>query len=153
QPGSVSQLSGLAAQRVEQIARIFAFAIEDLFSIVHEQALKIGHKRQVVQLRGQWAEVDPGSWRKRTDFKACVAFSAGNKDAQINRLMAIQLAQKEALTLGIPVCTPENYYETLTELTKAADFASPNRFWTNPQDIPRPPPQPPEAIVVQSLKN
>ncbi len=153
QPGTVSQLSGLAAQRVEQIARILAFAIEDLFSIVHELALKLGHKRQVLQLNGAWAEVDPGSWRKRTDFKTCVAFSAGNKDSQVARLMAIADRQKEALTLGIPVCSPENYYNTLSELTKAADFAAPERFWTDPKTIPPAPPKPDPKIVVAEMQN
>ncbi len=153
QPGTVSQLSGLAAQRVEQIARILAFAIEDLFSIVHEQALKLGHKRQTLQLNGQWAEVDPGSWRRRTDFKICVAFSAGNKDSQVARLMTIANAQKEALTLGIPVCNAENYYNTLAELTKAADFASPERFWTDPKTMPQQPPKPDPKIVVAQMQN
>jgi hypothetical protein len=153
QPGTVSQLSGLAAQRVEQIARILAFAIEDLFSIVHEQTLKLGHKRQVVQLNGQWAEVDPGAWRRRTDFKVCVAFSAGNKDSQVARLMAIANQQKEALTLGIPVCNAENYYNTLAELTKAADFAAPERFWTDPKSMPPQPPKPDPKIVVAEMQN
>ncbi len=153
QPGTVSQLSGLAAQRVEQIARILAFAIEDLFAIVHEQALKLGHKRQTLQLAGQWAEVDPGAWRRRTDFKICVAFSAGNKDSQVARLMAIADRQKDALTLGIPVCSPENYYNTLAELTKAADFAAPERFWTDPKTIPPQPPKPDPKIVVAEMQN
>lgn len=153
QPGTVSQLSGLAAQRVEQIARILAFAIQDLFSIVHEQTLKLGSKRQVVQLGGQWAEVDPGSWRRRNDFKICVAFSAGNKDSQVARLMAIADRQKEALTLGIPVVSPENYYNTLAELTKAADFAAPERFWTDPKTAPPKPPTPDPKIVTAQLAN
>ena len=154
QPGTVNQMTSMAAQRVEQIARILAFAIEDLFSIVHEQVLKMGHKRQMVQLAGQWTEVDPGSWRKRTDFKTCVAFSAGNKDGQISRLMAMAQKQAEALQLGIPVVTPENYYNTLVELTKAGDFASPDRFWTDPaKQPPKPPPPPPPAIVAAQIKS
>ncbi len=152
-PGTVSQLSGMAAQRVEQIARILAFAIEDLFSIVHEAALKLGHKRQTLQLAGEWVEVDPGSWKRRTDFKICVAFSAGNKDSQVARLMAIADKQKEALTLGIPVCNAENYYNTLAELTKAADFASPERFWTDPKTMPQQPPKPDPKIVVAEMQN
>ena len=151
QPGTVNQMTSMAAQRVEQIARILAFAIEDLFSIVHEQVLKMGHKRQTVQLMGNWVEVDPGSWKKRTDFKACVAFSSGNKDSQIARLMAILEKQQLALEQGIPVCTPENYYNTLVELTKAADFAAPDRFWTDPAKAPPkpPPPPPPQVIAAQ----
>jgi hypothetical protein len=154
QPGTVNQMTSMAAQRVEQIARILAFAIEDLFSIVHEQVLKMGHKRQVVQLLGNWVEVDPGGWQRRTDFKACVAFSSGNKDAQVSRLMVMLQKQAEALTTGIPVCTPENYYNTLVELTKAADFAQPERFWTDPAKAPpKPPPPPPEQIVVAQINS
>ena len=66
--------------------------------------------------------------------------------------MAMAAKQVEALEAKIPVCTPQNYYETLMELTKAADFASPDRFWTDPQKIPAPPPQPPEAIIVAQIK-
>ena len=85
QPGTVNQLSSMAAERVVQIARILAFGIEDLFSIIHEQVLKMGHKRETMQLAGKWVEVDPGAWKKRTSFKIAVAFAAGNKDAQIGR--------------------------------------------------------------------
>ncbi len=144
----VQTLATMAAQRVEQIARILAFAIEDLFSIIHEQVLKMGHKRQVVQLQGKWAEVDPGSWQKRTDFKICVAFSAGNKDAQISRLMTMLQQQFQCVEFKLPVASAENIYETLVELTKAADFAAPNRFWTDPKTLPpAPPPPPPEQVI------
>jgi len=146
QPGTVNQFSGMAAERVTQMARILAFAIEDLFSIVHELVLKMGHKRQTVQLRGKWVEVDPGSWKKRNKFKSCVAFSAGNRDAMLGRLAIIAAKQVEALEAKIPVVTPENYYATLMEMTKAADFSSPERFWTDPSTIPPAPPMPPPEI-------
>lgn len=147
QPGTVNQLSSMAAERVVQIARILAFAIEDLFSIIHEQVLKMGHKRESIQIAGKWVEVDPGSWKKRTAFKIAVAFAAGNKDAQIGRLMALAQKQMEALVAGVPVVTPENYYTTLTELTKAIDFTAVDRFWTDPIKMPpKPPPPPPDAV-------
>jgi hypothetical protein len=145
QPGTVNQLSSMAAERVIQIARIMAFAVEDLFSIIHEQVLKLGHKRQTVQLKGQWVDVDPGAWKKRNKFKICVAFSAGNRDAHLARLMALAAKQMEALAAKIPVLTPENYYNTLVELTKAADL-NPDAFWTDPKSIPQPPPGPPPEI-------
>lgn len=153
QPGAVNQISSLAAERVVQIARILAFAIEDLFAIIHEQVLKMGHKRETIQLNGQWVEVDPGSWKKRNKFKICVAFASGNKDAQMSRLLLILTKQLEALQLGIPVTTPENYYNTLTELTKAGDFSAPAMFWTDPKlQPPKPPPPPPEGIIQAQIK-
>jgi hypothetical protein len=153
QPGVVNQLSTMAAERVVQIAPVFAFAIEDLFSIVHEQVLKMGHKRQTIQLKGQWVDVDPGAWKKRNKFKICVAFSAGNRDAQLARLMLIAQKQIETMEMKIPVCTPENLYNTLVEITKAADFSSPGEFWTDPKMIPQPPPQPPEAIQKELISS
>lgn len=154
QPGTVNQLSSMAAERVVQIARVLAFAIEDLFSIVHEQVLKMGHKRETLQIAGKWVEVDPGSWKKRDSFKIAVAFAAGNKDAQIGRLMALAQKQVEALQLGLPVVTPENYYTTLMELTKAIDFTATDRFWTDPVKMPpKPPPPPPTDLVKAQMDN
>jgi hypothetical protein len=50
--------------------------------------------------------------------------------------------------MGLPIASPENIYETCVELTKAADFAAPNRFWTDPKTLPpAPPPPPPEGVI------
>jgi hypothetical protein len=150
QPGTVNQVSSIAAERVVQIARILAFAIEDLFAIVHEQVLKMGHKRETVQLAGKWVEVDPGAWKKRNRFKICVAFSAGNRDAQMARLNNVLAQQAQSMELKLPVCTAENYYNTLVELTKAADFMSPDRFWTDPAKMAPPPPPPPPPEIIKT---
>lgn len=142
----IQQLSSMAAQRVEQIARIMASAVEDLCSIVHELVLKGGHKKETVKLRNNWVEVDPSSWRRRTDFKISVGFAAGNKDAMVQRLMLILQTQEKAMAGGLSIVNEQNVYETVMELTKAADFSSPDRFWTNPQGVQKPPP-PPDPII------
>ncbi len=144
----IQQLSSMAAQRVEQIARIMACGVEDLFSIVHELILKSGHKKEVVKLSNQWVEVDPSQWKKRTDFRVSVGYAAGNRDAQVQKLIFMAAKQLEALTAGLPVATPDNYYETMVELTKASDFSAPQRFWTNPKQIPPPPPPQPDPTVL-----
>lgn len=152
QPGTVNQISSMQAERVVQIARVLAFGIEDLFAIIHEQVLKMGHKKESLQIGGQWVEVDPGAWRKRTDFKIAVAFAAGNKDAQIQRLQYQAQNQFNALVNGIPVCTPENYYQTMMELSRATDFTASGRFWTEPTKMPpKPPPPPPDSVVTTQM--
>lgn len=151
----IQQLSTMAAQRVEQIARCFAFGIEDLCAILHELILKSGHKAEVVKLRGKWVEVDPSTWKSRNDFRISVGFSAGNKDAQVARLMMIGQQQKEAAAMGLPIASPQNMYETALELTKASDFSTPERFWTDPATLPpAQPPQPdPTVMAVEQLKS
>lgn len=144
----IQQLSTMAAQRVEQIARIMACGVEDLFSIVHELILKGGHKKEVVKLNNSWVEVDPASWKKRYDFRISVGYAAGNKDALVAKLMMIASMQEKALAGGLPIVTPQNAYETALELTKASDFSAPQRFWTNPKEIPPPEPPKPDPTIV-----
>jgi hypothetical protein len=103
-----------------------------------------------VQIRGQWVEVDPATWKKRKDFNVTVGYAAGNKDAMVQRLMMIASKQIEALQLGVPVCTPQNYYETQVEITKASDFTTPERFWTDPAKMPAKPPPPPDPLIAQA---
>lgn len=147
---AINQLTTMAAQRVELIARIFAVGVLDVFSILHEVILKSGHKKEVVQMKGEWVEVDPATWKKRKDFDVTVGYAAGNKDSMVQKLMLIATKQIEALQLGLPVVQPSNYYETLVELTKAADFSSPDRFWSDPKNAPPKPPPPPDPIIVQA---
>lgn len=148
QPGTVNQISSMAAQRVKLLARIFGMCIEGVASDLHECILKSGHKKEVIQVRGEWVEVDPAAWKKRKDFKTVVGYAAGNKDAMVARLMMIGNAQKEALMGGLPIVTPENVYETMTELVKASDFSNPDRFFTDPKKVPPKGPPQPDATVM-----
>jgi hypothetical protein len=149
----IQTLTTMAAQRVEQIARVIGSSIEDLARIVHEVILRGGHRAEVVKMRGQWIEVDPSTWKKRTDFKIAVGFAAGNKDAMVNRLQMIVAAQMQAVQLGMPIVKPDNIYETMLELTKASDMSTPERFWTDPNSVPPEPPPPDPNIVRAEMDN
>jgi hypothetical protein len=150
----IQQLSTMAAQRVEQIARHFANGVEETFSILHEIILKSGHKKDVVKLSGEWITVDPTSFRSRTDFRISVGFAAGNKDAAVSRLMLIAQMQEKAAAGGLPIVTPDNMFETAMELTKASDFSAPQRFWTNPKNAPpKQPPQPDVTVMAAEQEN
>lgn len=155
QPGTVNQISSMAAQRVKLLARIFGMCIEGIASDLHECILKSGHKKEQVQLKGTWTEVDPSAWKKRKDFKTVVGYAAGNKDAMVTKLMMIGNAQKEALMGGLPIVTPENVYETMSELVKASDFSTPDRFFTHPSKMPpKGPPQPdPTVMAAEKMKS
>lgn len=145
---AINQLSTMAAQRVEQIARNFANGVTELFSILHEIVLKAGHKSETVKLRGKWVEINPAEWRSRSDFKISVGYAAGNKDALVSRLQLIASQQMAALQLGLPIVNPRNLYETNIELAKAADMSSPERFFQDPSQAPPPKPPQPDVTVV-----
>lgn len=138
----INQLSTMAAQRVEQIARVFAPGIEYLFQVAHELLIKHGHKRDVVKLRGQWVEIDPSTWQHGRDMRVCVGYGAGNKDMLVARLMNMWAIQTSPPAQMSGLATPSNLYETAVALTKASDFTAPEKFWNNPAVNPPPPPPP-----------
>jgi hypothetical protein len=106
----------------------------------------------MIQIKGKWVEVNPGEWRQRTAFKIAVAFSAGNKDQQMAHLMQQSQLQLTALQMGLPIVTPANVYGTMIEVTKTAGLSSPDRFWTDPTQIPPRPPQVPEGVQSAQIK-
>jgi hypothetical protein len=144
----IQQLSTMAAQRVEQIARIFACGVEELFSVCHELILKSGHTQEVVRLRGGWVQVDPSQWKERSDMKISVGFAAGNKDAMVARLTSIWQLQQASMQMGLPIVKPENMHRTALELVKASDFSQPDGFFTDPKTVQPPPPPQPDITVM-----
>jgi hypothetical protein len=144
----IQQLSSMAAQRVEEIARHFSNGIEHLFRVLHALVLKGGHRSESLKLGGEWVDIDPSTWRRRTDFRITVGYAAGNKDALISRLMMIASMQEKAAVGGLPIVQPKNFYETAIELTKASDFSLPDRFWTDPAQAPKQSPPQPDVTVM-----
>jgi len=141
---AIAQLSSAAQQRVELIARVFAEGVKELFQVVHELCIKHNHKESVVKLRNQWVSINPSEWKRRQDLKIAVGLGTGNKEQLMTNLMNILKEQKEALGAG--VTEPSKIYNTLSELTKAAGFANPEKFWTQPQPGPMPPPPNPDEV-------
>lgn len=148
----IGQLSTMAAQRVEQIARVFANGVEDLFSIAHELIIREGHQKEVVRLRGQWVEIDPSNWKTGRDMRVVAPFAAGNKDALLQRLMILRGIHAEALAGGLPIVTPDDSYELALEISKAMDVRG-QKFFTAPDQIPQPEPPPDYTMMALEIEN
>ena len=145
----IGQLSTMAAQRVELIARLFANGVEELFKIAHELVIKSGYQAEAVKLRGKWVTVDPKQWRTGRDMSVVAPFAAGNKDSLIQRLMIIGQIHEKALAGGLPIVDLTNAYNLALELTKAADLPG-HKFFTDPRSIKPAPPKP--DPVMEALK-
>lgn len=143
---AMSQMGNASAQKVEQIARMMAPAVEYLFGCVHELLLKHGSKEEVVKLAGKWVSVNPSNWRKRKDLKLSVGLGSGNKDTVLGHLEG--MFQKQMLLLPMGVTDPGLIYNTVSEMSKMAGFGSPDMFWKVPGP-PQPQPPPPEIIKEQ----
>lgn len=142
----IGQLSTMAAQRVEDMARLFSHGFRRLFALAHELVIKSGHQEETVRLRGQWVNINPTQWRTGRDMRITAPFAAGNKDALLQRLMVLKGIHAEALAAGLPIVTPEDSYELALEIAKAADVAG-DKFFTDPKMIP-PPPEPVDHTMI-----
>lgn len=139
----VAQLTNQAAQRVEHYARMFAPAVEYLFSVVLELIQKHANKPAILKLRGQWVAVDPKAWMTKRDVRISVGVGAGNKDSMLAQLS--MTLQEQMVLSQVGLAKPENLYETVIEKMKLQGFANPQKFYTDPrQSPPPPPPIPPE---------
>ena len=150
----VGQLSTMAAQRVEDIARLFGIGFKRLFSIAHELMIKSGHQGETIKLRGQWTDVDPTQWRTGRDMRVVAPFAAGNKDSLLNRLMIVASIHEKALAAGLPIVDTEDAYNLALEIGKAADLPA-TKFFTDPSTIPPPEPAPDytaDALMIENKK-
>lgn len=145
----IGQLSSMAAQRVEQIARIFANGFERLFSLAHELIIKSGHQAETVRLRGQWVNIDPTQWQAGRDMTVTAPFAAGNKDALLQRLMIVAGFHEKALAGGLPIVDAQDSYALALEMSKAADLNG-EKFFTDPSTVP--PKEPPPDYTMLALE-
>lgn len=148
---AIGQLSTMASQRVEQIARIFGNGMEKLFSICHELVIKSGHSMEAIKLNGEWIDVDPNQWRTGRDMKVVAPYAAGNKDSLLQRLMMISQIHEKALMGGLPIVDAVDAYELALEIASAADVPG-ERFFTDPRTVPPKEPPPDHTMIALEIE-
>lgn len=148
----VGQLSTMAAQRVEQIARLFANGVERLFSLAHELVIKSGHKAETVRLSGQWVDIDPTAWKTSRDMRIVAPFAAGNKDSLVQRLMLHLSIHEKALAAGLPIVDQGDAYELAKMIASATDVPG-DRIYTDPSTVEPPPPEPDPTMIALEIEN
>ena len=148
----VTQLMGMAQERVMLIARLFAeTGVKELFLVVHALVRKHSMQADIMRLRDKWVPVDPRAWRERKDMTVSVGLGTGNRIEMLQHLQMIIAAQMQLFPLGI--ARPKNIYNAVAQLSKNAGFRDTTQFWTDPeqQNVPPMPQAPdPEATKAQA---
>ncbi|UOD28776.1 hypothetical protein INH39_25545 [Massilia violaceinigra] len=150
----VNIVTNRADSRVEIIARQFAeTGYTDLFKRMLKLVSQYQNKAEMVKLGGKWQNVDPREWTNQFDMTINVGLGTGNKDQQVQHLMALKQAQAEGLQIGI--CKPQHVYNADIKLAEALGFKSGDQFFHDPSAPPDPnappePPPPPNPDVVKA---
>jgi len=134
--------------RLDLIARNFAEGWVEMFRLMLKLVCQYQDKKTEIRLGLDWKSVDPREWRNQFDVNINVGLGVGNKDQQVQHLMAVIGQQEKVNAIG--VATPENIYNASAELAKLTGQRNGDKFFTNPAKAPPPPPKPdPEVIKGQ----
>ena len=147
----INQIMNAAQQRIELIARLFAEGgVKQLFLLIHGLVRRHENKEQIVQIRNQWVPINPREWVKRTDLSISVGLGTGNKNEKLGHL--VNAFQMSANLVPLGIVNPVNMYNLMKEVYINAGFKDPEKFLSDPSQMPPMPPQPNPLIQVEQIK-
>jgi hypothetical protein len=142
----INIITNRSDERVELIARVFAeTGVRELFLKILKLVSEYQTTSTVMQVSGQWLQVNPREWATQFDFTVNVGLGTGNKDQVVQHLMALNQVQGQALQLGY--ATPQNLYNSATKLAENLGFKQPDQFFTDPSQQQPQEPQPDPALI------
>jgi len=152
----LSQIMTAAAARVELLARIIAqTGIRSLAKNVYQTLKESPMKAFEVLLDdGDWMSIDPNEFHEDLDVEVVVGLGVGAAQERVQNLQMLLDLQSQIVERGYGdyLVTAKNVYETLDELVDSMEFAVPNRFFSNPDEMEQPPPKPAPQVEVQKMK-
>lgn len=158
----VSLIQEAAAQRVELIARIFAFSVEKHVRGILGLIKKHAQQERIIRVSGAPLQADPAQWKHDMTVSVSVGLGTGNKDQIMSHLMALLNVQQQIVMsqggISGPLVYGKNIYDTVSKLSENAGFKS-NWAVQDPTVPPPPsvtgPPQPPkpdpQAAAAQAM--
>lgn len=149
--GAVSKLMTMANQRVQLLARVLAeTGFKPLFNRILRLLVKHQDKPRMMKLRGRWVAMDPRAWNVGMDFIPDVGLGTGDK-TEIRVAMGEVLAMQEKLKAHPDpaisgMVQAKNIYNALKQSVRGAGLKSVEPYFTDPDTVQAPPPQPPDPM-------
>lgn len=138
QQSVLNSATDLGKMKIEAVARIFAeTGIKSLLLHIHELCLKHQDKSKMVQLRNEWVEIDPTSWRTRFDMTVKIGLGIGTREQNLMHLTSIWDKQMALMQMGGAgtLVTPQNLFNTAAEMVKNANLKDPNMFFSQAESF------------------
>ncbi len=140
QQGVMHQATDLALAKVELMAQSAAeTGFKSLFLHIEELVSENIRESRTVNIRDEFVEIDPRSWRRRQDMTVNIGLGVGSKErARLNldRIFAKQTQLWEAGGKNV-LLEPEHIYNSLAEDAKQSGFL-PAMFYKRPEPGPAP---------------
>ena len=128
--GAVLAQFSAAALKVEMVARLLAEGVKDIFRKIHSEIMRHQDKPLWFEISGQWVEVDPTQWRRRTKVSPNVGLGSGNREELRSNIQLLAAAQQQLAQMGL--VGPQQAFESFKVFCEALGFSNPERFAMDP---------------------
>ncbi len=149
--GLVNDLVNMSQTRQKVIARNFAnWFVIPLYLKVYDLVLKNEKKTNIIEVSGDWVDVDPKSWVERRSATASIHLGYGEMDRVADKYlqMAAMWAQDPQTST---LFTIENRYKMAIDVAKMRGIDNANEYLTPPDKVPPPQPDPKAMAEAQAL--
>lgn len=147
--GMVEQLVGLSQQRQKIIARNFANQfVVPLYLEVYKLVIENEDQSKVIEVAGNYVEVDPSKWEARTDVTVALKLGYGEKERDAAQLMGLHqfLSQDPGAQ---PFYDIPQKYAVITDYMKMIGLKD-SKYLKPLQEVK--PPEPPPQLVAELEK-
>lgn len=136
---AVAATISASQQKIEMIARVFAeTGVRHLMQSILKLVSQYQQQPRIVRLRNQFVPMDPQNWDTEFDTIVEVGLGTGDNDRRIAVLTQIAAKQEEILTkLGVvnPLCTLQQYRDTLGKIVELNGFKDSSAFFLSPDNL------------------
>jgi hypothetical protein len=156
--GAFMEALNRASQKIEMITRMIAESgVKEAFIQCHGILVRHQDQPRMVQMRGEWVQVNPQEWKERTDLIPRVGLGTGNEEDKQKKLMMLSgLQDKLAQQFGM--VGPKNAYALFDDFAKTLGFDVPDKYVMSPdspefqQMMQQRQNQPPPEVMVEQMK-
>jgi hypothetical protein len=127
--GQLAAMSA-AAMKVELVARLLAEGVKDVFSKIHRLLMRHQDKEMTLKLTNRWVDVDPSSWRDRSQVSVNVGLGSGNREEARANVMLLGQAQGQLAQFGL--VGPKQAYNTFRKMSHLLGFENATEFAMDP---------------------
>ena len=149
-------VASAAQERIHLMARILAeTVVKQLFWKILELVSKHQQKPQVVKLRNQWVQVDPREWRNKFNMTVTVGLGTGSQAVTLQGVMGIMQIQQAMVQMGLVnrTVTEKDIFEAANKYAKTVFPKDDGVYFTNPDTLPPPEPQPNPDLIKLELQD
>ena len=137
-----------ADQRTELIARVFAVSLERLITKMLKCMGRYQNVPELVELAGEWTEVDPREWADGFEIEVDVGLGTGSKDKKAMGLQQVFGMQQPLVQAGM--MPPTAVVASGRAFAEAIGLGDPESYFPDPP--PPQPPQPPPQVQIKQME-